>query len=271
MLAHRRDRGGFPSTSVTLIIYFMRKMKRKIAGMIPRWEGQALRWCLCLLACCSSVTMTRAQSVEQPKVSLNVERATLVSVIESLREQTSYNFLFNAADLQGAESVTVRLRNVELRTALDSLLPSRGLAYTLEGRTVVIKKETVEFKGEAITISGYVYDEKRQPMPGVTVQVMGTTLGSVTNEQGRFSISLTVGAGKLRFSFVGYKEQLVDFNNALDSLIVTMIESVEELDEALVVPYGETTRRKSTGSISTVKADEFRGIPSSSIANLLHG
>lgn len=70
---------------------------------------------------------------------------------------------------------------------------------------------------------------------------------------------------------MGFKKKTVTFNTQTDTLRIVLEEDIQALDETIVVAYGETTRRKSTGSVSVVKADEMKGIPSSSIASLLQG
>lgn len=92
----------------------------------------------CLLICCSYVYVSKAQVT--PKVNLNVQNISLIKIIEELRVQTAYNFLFNSEELRDFNSVNVTLKNVSLRQALDSLLLPRGLEYTIEKNTIIIKK-----------------------------------------------------------------------------------------------------------------------------------
>ena len=84
-------------------------------------------------------------------------------------------------------------------------------------------------------------------------------------------MDLPVTSGTLEFSFVGFKKKTVAFNAQSDTLRVIMEEDIQALDETIVVAYGNTTRRKSTGAISVVKGEELRGIPAASIATLLQG
>ena len=119
---------------------------------------------------------------------------------------------------------------------------------------------------------GRVVDEKKQAMPGVTVKLTGTTLGTATDSKGIFSMMLPLAKGALEFSFVGYKTQSLSFSaTTRDTIQIVMQEDIQALDEAVVVAYGTTTRREATGAISVIKADELRGIPSGSIASLLQG
>ena len=117
----------------------MRENRRKIWGLVPRWEEKILKWGLCLLICCSSVYVSQAQT--EPRVNLELVNVSLVKAIEELRVQTKYNFLFNSDELRNFNSVTIQLKNVQLRQALDSLLSPRGLEYVIEKETVIIKKK----------------------------------------------------------------------------------------------------------------------------------
>ena len=213
------------------------------------------------------------RSLAQKRVSLDLRNATLEEFFMELREQTGNVYVFNTDDIASAGDVTVRSDN-ELETdVLDRVLGGLNLGYKIVEDYIVIFKLPAkdEKPKESVTVRGFVYDEKKQPLPGVTVQVVGTSVGTATTANGWFSIDLPMLKGKLKFSFVGYQDQEVEFTEKTDTLRIYMKEEIEELDEAVVVAYGETTRRKATGSISVVKADEIRGIPSGNIANLLQG
>ena len=208
----------------------------------------------------------------QKRVSLDLQDVSLEEFFSELRRQTGNVYVFNVNEIQALQSVSVKSNN-ELETdVLDRVLRGLNLGYkVVEDYVVIFKLQGQDEKKKSLTVKGFVYDEKKHPMPGVTVQVVGTSVGTATTEKGWFSIALPLLKGKLKFSFVGYQDQEVEFSNKTDTLKIYMKENIQELDEAVVVAYGETTRRKATGSISVVKADELQGIPATSIANLLQG
>ena len=215
------------------------------------------------------------RSLAQKRVSLDLRNATLEEFFMELREQTGNVYVFNTDDIASAGDVTVRSDN-ELETdVLDRVLGGLNLGYKIVEDYIVIFKLPAkdEKPKESVAVRGFVYDEKKQPLPGVTVQVVGTSVGTATTANGWFSIDLPMLKGKLKFSFVGYKDKEVEFTEKTgnDTLRITMEESVEQLDEAIVVAYGETTRRTMTGAVSVVKAEELRGIPATDIATLLQG
>ena len=233
------------------------KNKTENRGTIPHPGGRLLRWCLCLLVCCSSVSFARAQADATPRVSLNVTEATLVSVIENLREQTSYNFLFNAADLQDAKPVTIRLRDVTLRVALDSILPQRNLTYTIDGKSVVIKKKAAQTKQvDLVEVTGRVVDEKGNPIPGASVIVYGTTQGVATDVNGHYTLRMQPD-GVIQVSFVGYKTMTEPLNGRT-RVNITLNPTSENIEEVQVVAFGTQKKESVVGSISTIRPMDLK-------------
>ena len=102
---------------------------RQISGLGQR----TLKWGLGLLLGGLLSFPALAQKESTPRVALNVEKASLIRVIEELRSQTRYNFLFNSRELEPYTGITLRLKSVTLQQALDSLLLGRhtGLGYTI--------------------------------------------------------------------------------------------------------------------------------------------
>ena len=106
------------------------------------------------------------------------------------------------------------------------------------------------------TVTGVVRDTKTGDLlPGVNVTVKGTVTGSITNVQGSYSIAVSEGS-TLVFSFIGYEgvEEPTDGKTIID---VNLSESLEELDEVVVIGYGSATKKEITGSIASLKTDDF--------------
>ncbi|MDP2722221.1 MAG: SusC/RagA family TonB-linked outer membrane protein [Bacteroidales bacterium] len=109
---------------------------------------------------------------------------------------------------------------------------------------------------ELLTISGTVTDRiTNETMPGVNVTIKGTQQGTVTNNSGEYSLEVEKGL-TLVFSFIGYENMEIKVENA-QPIIVNLNASVESLNEVVVIGYGTTTKKEVTGSISTIKSDDF--------------
>lgn len=120
------------------------------------------------------------------------------------------------------------------------------------------------------TVAGVVKEASGEVMIGVSVQVKGTTTGTITNFDGRYSIEVNSPKDVLVFTYVGYNSQSVQVGNK--SIVnVTMTEDTKTLDELVVVGYGTQKKSDLTGSVVSVKADDMNAIPTSSVAEMLRG
>ena len=225
---------------------------------------------LFILLCCIHTLSATTYSQDQ-KLDVKFENELIVSVLDYLKMQTGYQFFFQKGVVPETEKITVNLKNATLIEVLDNVLKDHGYSYeVLEG--VIIVRRVEEQKQVKKMVVGIVTDQRKIPMPGVTVKIFGTNIGTATNAKGQFSLILPMEKGALEFSFVGYKSQKVNFTGVTkDSLRVVMEEDIQALDEAVVVAYGTTNKREMTGAVSVVKAEELQGIPSSDIASLLQG
>lgn len=119
-------------------------------------------------------------------------------------------------------------------------------------------------------IKGVVSDEKGNTLPGATVSVKGTQLGTTTDVNGAYSINLPAGAKTLVFSFIGMKTQEIEVGSRT-TVDVTLQTADQSLDEVVVIGYGTARRSDVTSSITTVKATELKDIPAAGVDQLLQG
>jgi TonB-linked SusC/RagA family outer membrane protein len=133
----------------------------------------------------------------------------------------------------------------------------------------------LQFSLTAQTITGTVLDENKQPMIGAAARLQGTTAGTTTNMDGKFSLKSTK-AGKvvLEFSFVGYEREYRTVNLAEGQTVdlkVNMKPNANSLNEMVVVGYGVQRKRDVTGSIVSIEGKELTEIPTPSFENGLQG
>ena len=126
---------------------------------------------------------------------------------------------------------------------------------------------------QTTTLSGRVLSaEDNQPIPGVSVSVTGTTVGTVTSIDGTFSLDVPEGSASLQFSFVGMVTQTVTINySSPSSFEIVMEEDYLNLDEVIVVGYGTKGKNTLTGSTVQITSDEFKDVPVVSIDQTLQG
>ena len=123
---------------------------------------------------------------------------------------------------------------------------------------------------QQIRVTGVVTDAQGEPMPGVAVQIEGTTLGTFTDVNGRYTLEVPGADAVLAFSFVGYKHHMEPVNGR--SVIDIMLEeSMEALDEIVVVGYGTVRKSDVTGAVASVRADAIKNVSTTDAAAALQG
>ncbi|GAA4317821.1 TonB-dependent receptor [Compostibacter hankyongensis] len=120
------------------------------------------------------------------------------------------------------------------------------------------------------TLSGTVTNDQQEKMPGVTVKLKNTNTGTVTDEQGRYSLPVTASEGTLVFSFLNYATQEVAIGGRSRIDIVLKNEE-SKLDEVVVVGYGTLQRKDVTGAISSVTAKDLENQPAMTLEQLMQG
>ena len=214
-----------------------------------------------LVGCLLSLPLC-AQQNNLPRVNLDVKNTSLIKIIEELRTQTSYNFLFNSDELRSFTGISIRLQSASLEQSLDSLLIGRktGLTYKLEDKTVVIQKAAVKSEQKTITLKGVVVDKQKEPLPGVTIQVAGTPLGTATNINGEFTLTIPMQDGTLNISFVGLKTSYVPFSSTKNTFNIVMEEEMENLDEVVVTGVFTKAKESYTGAATTIRSSELKRV-----------
>ena len=116
---------------------------------------------------------------------------------------------------------------------------------------------TLSVWGQNATITGKVVDPKGEPLVGVSVLEQGTTNGTVTDMNGRYSIVVQKDSSPLRFSYMGFDNQEIvpGKRRVID---VTLTENSVVIDDVVVIAYGTKKRRDMIGSVSKIKSDEIR-------------
>ena len=251
----------------------MKKKRRKYFGNLPKYRIFKLKPFIFLILSVFYFGQLFGQR-DNPKITFNFQRAPFFKVIENIRQQIPYEFVFNSEDVRSLNNITLSLKEVTLQQALDALLEGSGMEYVIEQKTVVIKKKvnSPSEKSKSILLKGFVTDRQKHPLPGVTVKLIDIMLGTSTNHKGYFSIQLPLERGTLEFSFIGYVSQKVNFTErTTDTLRIVMEELIVGMEEVVVTGYQKVDKRRSTSAITSVKASDVLVPGMSSIDQALEG
>lgn len=125
--------------------------------------------------------------------------------------------------------------------------------------------------GQNRTLSGKVMDNLKEPLIGVSIQIAGTSMGTITSDDGTFRLNVPAGKVTLQMSYVGYLTQKIDVKPGENDIVVYMQEDAIMLEEAVVVGYGTQKKVNLTGAIATVGSDKLENRVSHSLTNMLQG
>lgn len=121
-----------------------------------------------------------------------------------------------------------------------------------------------------VRVTGVVKDINGEPVIGANVMAVGTTVGVITDLDGKFTLDVPAGS-KLKISFIGYKDQVVTLKKAGATLNIVLEEDSQMLGEVEVVAYGVQKKVSVTGAISSMKGDDLLKTPAGSVNNILSG
>ncbi|MBE9601572.1 SusC/RagA family TonB-linked outer membrane protein [Pedobacter sp. MC2016-24] len=204
-------------------------------------------------------------------IDLKTKNAPLERVLQEIRKQSNYTFFYKSDQLTKANPVTIDVQAASLISVLDKCFQGQPFTYVVEDQMILIKpvKKNSKTNAEDIIIKGVVTGENRKPLAEASVIIKGSNKATKTNLHGEFSISVTNTQAVLVISYIGYQKR--EIPASASSFNIQLKIATTDLDEAIVVAYGSSSKRQDVGARSIVTAKEFEGIPSASIATLLQG
>lgn len=213
-----------------------------------------------LLLACLQVS---ARGWGQERITLKMNEAEIKKVLFAIEKKTEYRFLFTEDAVKGKPRVTVDVKEATLPEVLDRILANTGIAYKVLGTNLVVLKDantpiaTIELQD--IRITGRVTSTTGEPVIGASISVKGSRLGTTTDANGNFAITVPDDA-VLVISSVGYESQEVSVKGKT-SVSVSLKQSEKIQDAVVVIGYGTATKRDLTGSIVKVSGSEVADKP----------
>lgn len=210
-----------------------------------------------------------AKGYSQRVFSMKMENVELSKVLEYIEKNSDYKFLFNARLLRKQERLNVNLEKADIGQVMNTVL-TKPLGYKFLGDNLIAISGEDLTMTNAVTVKGRVTDEKGAGIPGVTVKVEGTAVGTTTTENGSFELNVTEGA-RLVFSAVGFLTAKVDVKDNAP-LTIVLKEDTKGLNEIVVVGYGTVKKSDLTGAVSSISAEKITQVNAvSNIAQALQG
>ena len=201
-------------------------------------------------------------SVNAQTVSKVFKEQTLKTVLKEIESQTGLSIIYQKNEINENKKVNATFENTPVVEALSSIL-DQSLEVNLKNKMIVISKREQTSSGDSLkkrTITGKVVDDKGEPVIGASIAVQGTTLGTITNLDGEYTLANVSENSEVTVSFIGYKTLTFKANDKSLSKI-TLKEDTEMLEEVVVIGYGSMNKRDVTTSIARVGGEELKDMP----------
>ncbi len=225
-----------------------------------------------LLICALSLQSFATDGFGQDNITLKLENATLRKAFKEIEKQTFFRFVYNEEVVPNDQKISIHVQEQPLNAVMKKLLEKTSLTFRVISNDLVvistnIDKDNVEqLPSPSITVTGKVVNSSNQPVANVSILEKGTNNGTITNEDGNFTLIVVNNQAVLVFSSVGFKTQEVNLSGR-SSINVKLQEENKEMNEVIVVGYGTQRRGDVTGSIASVSKARLSEIP---VTNLLH-
>ncbi len=202
------------------------------------------------------------------KVNIARNNTTVKKVITDIEEQTDYLFVYSKKEIPLNEKISINVNDESVASVLKRMFNNTDIVYAIEGNNIMLMKN-IDLQQENKRVSGKVVDENGESITGANVSVKGSTIGTITDIDGNFTLNIPVNAA-LSVTYIGYISQEIAVGNR-DNITIKMIENTKQLEEVVVVGYGVQKKVNLTGAISSVSGEQLTKRPVTNPVTMLQG
>jgi TonB-linked SusC/RagA family outer membrane protein len=210
-----------------------------------------------LLFLCVFTSFAVETNSQNARVNINENSLTISEFIDQVEKQTDYLFVYSKNELNVNDVLRLRSGNKSVAQYLNEAFTDTDVKYVFENDYIVLTKSGVtSVTQQGKTVTGVVSDGTGEPVIGANVVVKGTTIGTVTDIDGKYTLPGVPADAVLLVSYIGYltREITVGTQTVVN---VTLSEDSQALDEVVVVGYGTMRKSDVTGSISVTKGEDM--------------
>ena len=221
---------------------------------------------------CLSFLVASCLQANAQKVSFSEGSISLREAFQKIEAASNYKIAYNGTKLDVNKRVELNQKNTEVLEVLNQILAGTGYTYSVKGDYVVITPPSTSYDSvnqSVKTVTGTIVDEAGEPIIGANVLVEGTTNGTITDIDGKFTLNVPENA-TLDVSYIGFLTQKINVKGQSD-LKITLREDTQKLDEVVVVGYGTRLRKSLTGAVDQVNDEVFENRPVTNATQALQG
>ncbi len=228
-----------------------------------------------------SLSVSASTYSQNTRLNLSLENATIEQVLSEIENNSKFIFIYESGTIDKSAKRSISVKGKTIEVILSQLLEGTGIDYSIDDRQVLLYKKgnltslqhflnSPTADQPTKTVTGKVTDTSGSPLPGVSVIVKGTTNGSITDADGKYSLSNIPANAILQYSFVGMKSKEITVGNK--TVIDTeLTEETTGLDEVVIVGFGTQKKASVVGAIQNINPTELQISSRKNISNTLAG
>lgn len=247
-------------------------MKKKLKGICyPREKVRKLllmtKLSLILMMFCLQI---QANGFSQhTRLSIKLDNVSVKQLFLEIEKMADVAFVYNSSDVENLGQVNVNFTNEEISKILDFCLKDKGVNYSFVNNHIVIRKSAPQAAQQQRVIRGKVMDKTTgEPLPGATIKIKGTTVGTATDIDGKFELTTVTDVPALEVSFIGYHPIEVAVGKR-EYVEVLMESSAAQMAEVVVTGIFTRKADSYTGAVTTIKGEELQRVGNQNVLQSL--
>ncbi|HVI47859.1 MAG TPA: SusC/RagA family TonB-linked outer membrane protein [Chitinophaga sp.] len=225
------------------------------------------------------------QDALEKKITLHLHDVLLRDALEKIGSLAEVSFVYTSNEALNTNKVSIAAQNEKVGDLLNKLLTPYSLSYSVMYNRIVIRRDSnrkvatltapailKQVQPRITDVKGVVTTEKREPLPGVTVMVKGSSRGTTTNDRGEYELKRLASDAVLVFNFTGYRMEEVSsaqFRNGV--LNVTLREKPTHLQEVVVTGFQSIEKTKFSGAATRLKGEDVKIDGMTDVSRMLEG
>lgn len=189
---------------------------------------------------------------QEHRISVAVENGTFYDVVSQIEKQSEFMFFYKSEEIDNNQRINLKVKDKLVSEILNEVTRNNNLAYKITGKHIIITKQ-ISVNPIKRVVTGIIKDTNGEPIIGANVIEKGTTNGTVTDIDGKFSLSVDENS-MLEVSYIGYITQLISQKDCSE---ICLKENTQFIDEVVVVGYGTQKKANLTGAVTMVSSEDL--------------
>lgn len=229
----------------------------------------------CALLLTASMGVFATGNAQTMRVNIQADNVSTGKILSEIEKQTDYLFVYNKKEVDLKRKTSVNAVNKTTAEVLSTIFNGTDIIYAIEGENIMLmrKEKNLAVVPDAVQqaniVTGKIVDKDGNPIIGANVLVRGTSNGTISDMDGRFSLDVPQNA-VLQVSYIGYLTQEVQVKDQ-NKLNILLKEDTQSLEEVVVVGYGTQKKGEVASAISSIKSEKFIKTSSADPAQMIKG